>query len=53
MYAIYMTRKKLAQIEKRIEKIKKELSVIAEMRPGTLSKQYKDPCNEKGRVLST
>ena len=46
MYAIYMTRKKLAQIEKRIEKIKKELSVIAEMRPGTLSKQYKDPVTD-------
>ena len=48
MYAIYMTRKKLAQIEKRIEKIKKELAVIPEMRPGTLSKQYKDPVMKKG-----
>jgi len=23
------------------------------MRPGTLSKQYKDPCGEKGSILST
>ena len=28
------------QIEKRIEKIKKELQTIGEMRPGSLSKQY-------------
>ena len=43
-----MTRKKLHQIEKRIEKIKKELLSIGEMRPGTLSKQYKDPKEKKG-----
>lgn len=40
--------KKLHHIERRIEKIKKELQLIGEMRPGTLSKQYKDPKRKKG-----
>ena len=48
MYAIPMTTKKLQQIERRIEKIKKELQLIEEMRPGTLSKQYKHPGEKKG-----
>jgi hypothetical protein len=48
MYAIPMTTKKLQQIEERIEKIKKELQLIGEMRPGTLSKQYKYPENKEG-----
>ncbi|MCP4550481.1 MAG: hypothetical protein GY834_00240 [Bacteroidetes bacterium] len=43
-----MTKKRLKQIEKRIEKIKKELCEIDEMRPGSLTKQYKDPANKKG-----
>jgi hypothetical protein len=43
-----METKKLHQIERRIEKIKKELQLIGEMRPGTLSKQYKDPKKKKG-----
>jgi Family of unknown function (DUF6788) len=43
-----MKTKKLHQIEGRIEKIKKELQLIGEMRPGTLSKQYKDPKKKKG-----
>lgn len=43
-----MTIKKLQQIEERIEEIKKELYQIGEMRPGTLSKQYKDPAKKKG-----
>ncbi|HDH11005.1 MAG TPA: hypothetical protein ENG83_02160 [Nitrospirae bacterium] len=43
-----MTTKKLQQIEERIEKIKKELQLIGEMRPGTLSKQYKDPGEKRG-----
>jgi hypothetical protein len=43
-----MTIKKLQQIEGRIIKIKKELQKVGEMRPGTLSKQYKDPENKKG-----
>ena len=43
-----METKKIHQIKGRIEKIKKELQLIGEMRPGTLSKQYKDPKNKKG-----
>jgi Family of unknown function (DUF6788) len=43
-----MREKKLQQIEGRIEKIKKELKLIGEMRPGTLSKQYKDPKEKRG-----
>ena len=50
-------KKKIADIEKRIERIKKELNGIGEMRPGSLSKQFnicgtpgckcKDPKNPK------
>ncbi len=43
-----MTVRKLQQIEKRIDKIKEELQLIGEMRPGTLSKQYKDPKEKRG-----
>ena len=43
-----MTTKKLQQIEERIDKIKKELQLIGEMRPGTLSKPYKDPKKKGG-----
>ncbi len=37
-----MTKKRRVQIEKRIEKIKTELAGIGEMRPGSLTQQYKD-----------
>ncbi len=37
-----MIKKRLVQIEKRIEKIKAELAGIGEMRPGSLTPQYKD-----------
>jgi len=40
--------KKLVIIEKRIEKIKTKLISIKEMRPGSLTKQYKDPKKKKG-----
>jgi hypothetical protein len=43
-----MTTKRLAQIEKRIDKIKTELNEIGDMRPGSLSKQYKDPKAQSG-----
>jgi hypothetical protein len=43
-----MTKKRLAQIEKRIAKIKTELAVIDEMRPGSLTRQYKDPKAQSG-----
>ena len=36
------------QIEKRIEWIKSELAKIGEMRPGSLTKQYKDPQKKTG-----
>jgi hypothetical protein len=38
---------KLDQIEKRIERIKKQLQEIGEMRPGSLSKQY-NVCGKAG-----
>jgi hypothetical protein len=38
-----MTDKHLAQIDQRIEKIKAELATIGEMRPGSLTRQFKDP----------
>ena len=40
-----MTQKRLLQIETRIETIKAKLAAIDEMRPGSLSCQYKDPAN--------
>jgi hypothetical protein len=40
--------KRLVQIERRIEKIKTELVDIGEMRPGSLTRQYKDPENQSG-----
>ena len=36
------------QIEKEIEKIKKELIKIKDMRPGSLNMQYKDPKRKVG-----
>ena len=38
-----MTNKRLAQIDQRIAKIKTELAAIGEMRPGSLTRQFKDP----------
>ena len=43
-----MTHKKLAQIERRIEKIKVEITRIEAMRPGSLTRQYKDAENKTG-----
>ena len=48
MYAIPMTTKRLAQIDKRIGKIKVELAAIGEMRPGSLTRQYKYPASASG-----
>jgi hypothetical protein len=45
---VKMTDKRLAQIEKRIEKIKGELAAIGEMRPGSLTRQYKDRESQSG-----
>ena len=43
-----MTDQRLDQIRKRIERIKTELTAIEEMRPGSLTRQYKDPANHSG-----
>jgi hypothetical protein len=43
-----MTNKRLAHIERRIEKIKAELVEMGEMRPGSLTRQYKDPESQSG-----
>jgi hypothetical protein len=43
-----MIRKSLAGIQKRIARIKAELTAIDAMRPGSLTRQYKDPKNQSG-----
>ncbi len=43
-----MTSKRLDEIRKRIDRIKAELTAIDEMRPGSLTRQYKDPQNQSG-----
>jgi len=48
VYAIPVTTKRLAQIQKRIDRIKAELAAIDEMRPGSLTRQYKDPESQSG-----
>jgi hypothetical protein len=39
---------RLEQIHKRIERIKAELVAIDEMRPGSLTEQFKDPNDQRG-----
>jgi len=49
MYMLYfMSTKKSKQIEKQIQKIKDEFWEIGEMRPGSLTLQYKVPKEKKG-----
>ncbi len=43
-----MLAKKLKQIETRIRNIKRQLQKIGEMRPGSLTRQYKKPKERKG-----
>jgi hypothetical protein len=43
-----MTTTRIEQIHKRIEKIKTELFAINEMRPGSVSKQFKEPDLKRG-----
>ena len=54
MYAVHMDKKRLKQIENRIEKIKGLLSNVGEMRPGSLSPRYsgKDKTNGPYQQLS-
>ncbi len=43
-----MSQKRLQQIEKRIERIKAALQGIGPMRPGSLTRQYRDPETRTG-----
>ena len=43
-----MAKNRPKQIEKRIERIKLELAKIEVMRPGSLTRQYKDPQQQTG-----
>lgn len=43
-----MSEKQVQQIERRIERIKQALSRIGPMRPGSLTRQYKDPRHKAG-----
>ena len=43
-----MTNKRLHEIQKRIARIKTELASIDDMRPGSLTRQYKDPAAQSG-----
>jgi hypothetical protein len=43
-----MSEKRIQQIDRRIERIKKALSHIGPMRPGSLTRQYQDRQNKTG-----
>ena len=43
-----MSEKRLAQIEKQIEKIKPQLQDFSVIRPGSLTQQYKNPKEQTG-----
>jgi len=43
-----MNAKTLSQIEKKIEKIKQQLVTIQQMRPGSLTRQYRTPKDKVG-----
>jgi len=43
-----MSEKRIQQIERRIGRIKEELKKIGPMRPGSLTRQYRDPENGTG-----
>jgi hypothetical protein len=43
-----MNNNRWVTIERRIERIKAELAAIGDMRPGSLTKQYKDPESQSG-----
>lgn len=45
---LYMKHTTLTQIEKTIEKIKQELQTIQQMRPGSLTCQYRNPQDKVG-----
>src|SRR5512134_3781691 len=43
-----MSEKRIRQIERRIERIKEALRHVGPMRPGSLTRQYKDRTNKTG-----
>jgi hypothetical protein len=43
-----MSQKRIRQIERRIDRIKRALLEIGPMRPGSLTRQYKDPQHHTG-----
>jgi len=43
-----MSTNRLMKIEQRIERIKAQLTGIGDMRPGSLTRQYKDPGSRSG-----
>ena len=43
-----MSTNRLVKIEQRIERIKAQLTGIGDMRPGSLTRQYKDPESRSG-----
>lgn len=43
-----MTNQRLDAIRKRIARIKAQLAAIDDMRPGSLTRQYKDPAHHSG-----
>jgi hypothetical protein len=43
-----MNEKRMKQIERRIERIKQALAKVGPMRPGSLTRQYKDPKKKSG-----
>src|SRR5208283_4736785 len=43
-----MSQKQIQQIEQRIDRIKRALLEIGPMRPGSLTRQYKDPQHHTG-----
>ena len=43
-----MSQKRIQQIEQRIDRSKRALLEIGPMRPGSLTRQYKDPKNQTG-----
>jgi hypothetical protein len=43
-----MSHKRIRQIEQRIDRIKRTLMEIGPMRPGSLTRQYKDPQHHAG-----
>jgi len=43
-----LSQKRIQQVEQRIDRIKRTLLEIGPMRPGSLTRQYKDPQNQIG-----